>query len=291
MKSIGLRVAFHKEGAREAAAQLARLLVERGVEVRARADAIEWIGEEVAAGDDEFVARSDLVIALGGDGTFLETARLVAPRQTPLLGVYLSGMGFLTETHMPILAEALDRVLSGDYEIEERMMLSASVIGEADEAPTIGGLLCLNDIVIRRDIPSHILESSVDVDGKFVANYRGDGVIIATPTGSTAYSLSAGGPVVHPDVDALLVTPLCAHTLNIRPLIIPPDSRVTLRVIEGHHPDHSVFLFADGRAGCPLTPQQTVTVSRAAFRARFVRLWPGTFYDRLRQKLHWGAEI
>lgn len=288
MNTVGLVVAFHKAEAAPVAREAVAMLRARGVVVRVEAGGAETFGPGVEAGDMEFVAGADLVIVFGGDGTFLGTVRKVAPRGKPVLGVYVSGFGFLTEITAEELPSALERLVRGEYEVEERMMLSAGV---QRERSSVAELLAMNDITIRRCSAGGMIDCRVWVDGTFIANYRGDGLIAATPTGSTAYSLSAEGPVVHPALEAIVLTPLCLHTLNIRPLVIPPSGELRVELASDRPTPPEVLCDADAQEQVALRPGDTVIVRRAPHVARFVRLSRSTFYDRLRQKLRWGAEI
>ncbi len=288
MNSVGLIVAEHKPEALPAAAEAARWFLQNGVAVRMERSAAEACGGKVEVGDEEFVVQAEMVIVFGGDGTFLGTARKVAPLGKPLLGVYVSGFGFLTEISANGLRDALQRLLRGEYEIEERIMLAAEVCPRNRPREN---LLAMNDITIRRSSVGGMLDCRVSVDENFVANYRGDGLIVCTPTGSTAYSLSADGPVVHPSLEAIVLTPLCLHTLNIRPLVIPATAELTVEVVRERPRPPDVFCDADAQQQVPLRPGDRVTIRRAEHSARFVRMARGTFYDRLRQKLRWGAEI
>lgn len=296
LETVGLEVALHKRRAAERARDLVDALQARGMDVRVNARIGSEIGGKVALVSESELVRADLVIVLGGDGSFLRCARLAAPVGTPLLGVYMGGFGFLTETNAELLHSQLDAIAAGQFEVEERMMLDASfdqhgaMPAAADPSPTT--CLALNDIVVHRGAVGGLLECRVAVDGQEVGEYRGDGLVVATPTGSTAYSLAAGGPVVQPDLECLIITPMCLHTLNIRPLVVNPGRSIRIELApDGLPRGASATVTADGQAVGDLCDGSSLTVTRSKYKARLVKLGEGTFIDRLRQKLRWGAEI
>lgn len=230
----------------------------------------------------EMVERADCLIVLGGDGTLLHSARLAAPFGVPIFGVNLGRLGFLTEVDIPHIHLALERLLTGQYTIEERMMLEAGVIREGQPYEPVTGL---NDAVITKGGFARLIVLDTFVDGQHYNTYHADGVIVATPTGSTAYSLSAGGPLVVPDLDLMVVTPICPHALWARPLVIAAGSevRVTLLSRQGE-----VMLTMDGQHGMRLTYGDIVKVRRAEHRAKFIKLNNRTFFNILREKLKEG---
>ena len=222
----------------------------------------------------------DAVIVLGGDGTFLSVTR-GCPTGVPVAGVNLGTLGFLTE-HAPARTFALlDEVLSGQIEVELRERLLVEVAGGSGER----AYQVLNDVVITKAALARIVTIAVDVDGEFLTRYRGDGLILATPTGSTAYNLSAGGPIVHPGLSSLLITPICSHTLTDRPLAVPLTSRVRACLEAG---EAEVYLTLDGQRGFPFSPGMSVTVSRSSEPLSLVRERSSSFFSILHQKLKWG---
>lgn len=231
----------------------------------------------------ELVSRSDCLMILGGDGTLLSSARLAAPSRVPVFGVNMGRLGFLTEVDVPNLFKALKLLLDGEYYIEERMMLEASVIRNKKTSPPLTGL---NDAVITKGGFARLIRLDTTVDRRHFNSYHADGVIIATPTGSTAYSLSAGGPLVVPELDLLIFTPICPHALWARPLVIPPDSevQVSLQSSQGE-----VMLTVDGQLGMHLEHGDIVRVKKSLCRARFIKLNNQTFFDILREKFKEGA--
>jgi len=286
MTTIGVmvnttRLREHREMAAPARAALDALLHQ--------ADTV-WVNEEAARmldvahsgrPEEDLAQRADLLIVFGGDGTILRAARLAAARGTPILGVNMGGFGFLAEVGTTDFADALPELLGGRYHLDERMMLQADV--ERHDAPQ--SLLALNDMVVTKSGIARVLRLRVSVNGEHLASYPADGVIVATPTGSTAYSLSAGGPILDPRVQALVITPICPHTFNSRAVVVAGDDVVAVEVAS---PDPEATLTVDGRVGVTLTAVRRVVVRRAAQRTRFIRLGDTSFYGILRTKLAWG---
>jgi NAD+ kinase len=226
-------------------------------------------------------AQADFLIVLGGDGTLLSVARTVGELDVPILGVNVGDLGFLTATTLDEMLPALDTFLKGGMVIEERMMLVARVVRNG---ALVGESLALNDAVIMKSAMSRIINLSVGVEGQDATRYRADGLIISTPTGSTAYCLSAGGPIVFPTMDAIILTPICAHTLTNRPIVLPGSHRVEVTLLS----NQEAMLTVDGQVGFGLHQHDVVTVSRAAPRIRLVRFPQKHFFSVLRTKLKWG---
>jgi NAD+ kinase len=224
----------------------------------------------------------DLVVVLGGDGTLMSVARAQA-HQVPILGVNLGSLGFLTEINRGELYNSLVEALAGRFETESRSLVDVEL------SRTSGSSLryrALNDVVVTKSALARIIDLRVEVDRRLVARYRSDGLILSTPTGSTAYNLSAGGPIVFPSLPVILVTPICPHTLSHRPLVIPETSRVEVTL---ETPDEEVYLTVDGQEGTTLEPGDRVCVCSSDSRARLVRISGRSFYDSLRSKLRWGS--
>ena len=235
------------------------------------------------------IARQvDLVIAFGGDGTLLDAAGSVAHAgaDVPLLGVNLGHLGFLTEVGRDELEGALDALVTGKTTVESRLMLNGRV---ERQGTTIVQHLALNDIVVTRGALSRMIEIDVTVGGQFVCHVKADGMIVATATGSTAYNLSAGGPVMHPSVDAIVLTPIAPHTLTYRPIVLSADSSVTLQpAIEPGLSD--IVVTFDGQFGAPLERGDRVIIERAPRQLRLLRTSSRTHFDMLREKLKWGHQ-
>jgi len=223
----------------------------------------------------------DLLIVLGGDGTLLSMARAVGDIGVPILGVNLGGLGFLTATTLDEMLPALDTLLAGGMETEERMMLAA-VLRRGGQA--IGEYLALNDVVITKSAMSRIIDLSVSVGGRHAISYRADGLIISTPTGSTAYNLSAGGPILFPTMDAVVMTPIAPHTLSNRPIAVPGAQRIEVALLV----EQDVMLTMDGQVGVPLRERDVIEVQKAPARIRLVRFPQRDFFSVLRTKLKWG---
>jgi NAD+ kinase len=258
--------------------------------LRDRNVAAAWSSEASALmppADRTVVAREcigddvDLVLVLGGDGTLLAVADSLGQggHDVPILGVNFGSLGFLTEITRPELFTALESAVRGDVELDDRMMLCGRAASSARVA--------LNDIVLTRTAPSRMVDIDVTVGDQFVTSVRSDGLIIATPTGSTAYNLSAGGPVVHPAMDAIVLTPIAPHTLTHRPIVIPAEREVRVRAGSGND-GTEIFLTFDGQHGFALRDGEEVSVTRAPKPIRLVRAANRNYFEVLRKKLKWG---
>ncbi|HEY7511638.1 MAG TPA: NAD(+)/NADH kinase [Vicinamibacteria bacterium] len=230
----------------------------------------------------EVAARADVLVVLGGDGTLLSASHFVE-KPVPVLGVNFGSLGFLTEITMPELFPALEGVLRGDYRAEERRMLRARVVRQ-DEPEVVGDVL--NDVVVTKAALSRIIELEVTVDGLFVTSFRADGLIVSSPTGSTAYNLAAGGPILHPGLAAMVMTPICPHMLSNRPLVIGDESVVEVRLRAAR--EGEVHITFDGQRGFPLDRTDVVTVTRSPRTLRLVKAPDRDYYEVLRSKLKWG---
>src|SRR5271155_6096483 len=231
---------------------------------------------------EEMAGKVDLFIVLGGDGTLLAAARAVHGYKIPILAVNLGGLGFLTSVTLDELYPVLESVLEGKHRTSERMMLDAEIIHHRKPAE----IQCaLNDAVANKAALARMLDFDVAVDGNHVGRYRADGLIVATPTGSTAYSLAAGGPIINPALDAFVITPICPHMLTNRPLVVPDTSRVEIDFVEVSDP---VYITLDGQIGFQLKPQDRVAITQSPDSATFVQSPGKTYFDVLRSKLRWG---
>jgi NAD+ kinase len=230
----------------------------------------------------ELPEHVDLLIVLGGDGTLLSAARLAAERRVPILAVNLGGLGFLTTVSQDELFPILEEIFANKHRISERVMLASEVVRGGS---IIRQQMALNDAVLNKEALARIMDWELRVDGEYVATYKADGLIVATPTGSTAYSLSAGGPIVYPIVDAFVVTPICPHTLTNRPIVIPDSVTIEIGFQSG---ENNAFLTLDGQIGIELTQGDRVVLHRAPNRLRLVRPAKKTYYEILRNKLKWG---
>ena len=228
---------------------------------------------------DELAARSDIVVAMGGDGTILRAARIVGSTCKPILGVNLGRLGFLAGAAPEELEQSLDRLQSGDYEAEDRMALEADLGGRR--------VFALNEIVIEKGVLAHMVQVKTWISDERISSFFGNGLIVATPTGSTSYSLSAGGAILHSSMEALIVTPICPHSLSLRPVVVPGNQTITVQVIAEHT---DIMLTADGQTVAPIAPEEKVTVHRAPFPVRIINLEGLSFYELLRRKLDWSVD-
>lgn len=230
----------------------------------------------------ELPKHCDMIFAFGGDGTILNTAQNVAEKETPILGINLGGLGFLTEVPMPGCDKVFDKILDGDYEIERRSMLRAKIKG--DSTP----LYALNDIVIDRGKFIRVIEIKIDIDKKYLNSYVADGLLISTPTGSTGYSLSSGGPITVPSSQVLIINPISPHSLTNRPVIIPDTSVVEARV-SSEYPEITVA--ADGMEARYYETGAHLIIEKAPFSAHLVKPTGSDFFVLLRSKLNWGEDF
>ncbi len=283
LNRVGLLVAAHKAGIEEAVCTLIALLKSWGKEIVLTPEAAFLCGypKSVPAED---LTKVDLMLALGGDGCVLSAARLAAPHGIPILGVRLGGFGFLAEVELEHIQEALEKVFNGSFWLEERIMLQADLWHNNQ---CLWSAIGLNDVVLLKTPSTPLPLWEVFVNNELLARYPADGVAVATPTGSTAYTLSAGGPILAPDVNALLLMPMYAHTLTLRPLVLSAETVVTVHLLPQRRPVEGEVT-VDGQLNHPFVPHQQIRIFQASTKARIVRLHGSSFYERLRQKLRWG---
>jgi NAD+ kinase len=231
----------------------------------------------------ELGRRAELVVVLGGDGTLLAAARALDAHDIPVLAINLGGLGFLTSFPREELYSALELVLSGKHRISERALLDSTL--ERD-GQVIVRHRALNDVVVNKAALARIMDLDLSLDGHYACSYKADGIIFATPTGSTAYSLSAGGPILYPQVDAVVITPICPHALSNRPLVVPDHLRIDLVIQGGEEP---AFLTVDGQVGVEVKHADRVVVTKARNKLKLVRPPDNFYFDILRAKLKWGA--
>jgi NAD+ kinase len=236
----------------------------------------------ISSSKKEMAAKADLIISLGGDGTLLNIAPLVERPDVPILGVNLGGLGFITEVAADELESVLTQTLEGEYQTEQRMTLEVQVQSKNGKAHRFR---VLNDAVITKGARSRIINLETYVDGEYLCNYRADGLIVSTPTGSTAYSLAAGGPILAPALSAIILTPLCPHTLTNRPIVVPGVAgiQVTLRSF-----GDTVFLSPDGQQGVRLENGDKVEARDYGLPVSLIKLPSRSYYEILREKLKWG---
>jgi len=232
---------------------------------------------------EELAAKCDIIIAFGGDGTFLSVARAVGKSGVPILGVNLGSLGFLAEVRTEELFIRLNDVINGNYDIIERMVLCARLVSKPDKQ-----FFALNDVVIDKGGSLRLIQIETYVDDTFLHTYVTDGLIVATPTGSTAYSLAAGGPIVIPTMKVIIINPLCPHSLTVRPVVVPHNSVV--RAV-ARAENSQVNLIIDGQIGCALKNGDAVEISAADYQVKWIATKQKNFYEVLRTKLNWGKEL
>ena len=290
MTRVGLIAKRGLEAASGVLAELAGWLDARGIQPIFETETAALAGlppDRPTVSRDDLPRECELIVVLGGDGTLIGMAGRIARAgsDVPILGVNFGSLGFLTEITLPELYDSLAATLAGRATLEERAMLATRTIRNDT---VFADHVVLNDIVITKGALSRIIEISVTVGDAPVTRFRADGLIIASPTGSTAYNLAAGGPIVHPAVDAMLLTPIAPHTLTNRPVVIPASSDVHVRPIMEKQDE--VFVTFDGQAGFPLQAHDLVSVRRAARPLRIVKSAKRTYFELLREKLKWGGD-
>ncbi len=258
----------------------------RDVEILLDAESAHLLDAPIGAAlpAHELAARCDLMVVVGGDGTLLHAARATAAHGVPLMGINLGRLGFLADVSPCDIESVLDRILAGEYETDSRAMLQASVLTDQSCGPAYAAL---NDVAIHKWNTARMIEFETYIDGVFVNIQRSDGLIVATPTGSTAYALSGGGPLLDPALDALLLVPICPHDLSNRPLVVPGDRCIEVRV-RGHDQGH-VQVTCDGQTALQLPPEARVRVTRHPDRVRLLHPKGHNHYQIMRAKLHWGG--
>ena len=285
IKRVGLIGNWEKVSARSVVTEAARLVARTGRQVFSDAATAQLAAFKSGVYPDAtaLTAAVDLLLVFGGDGTMLRVANETAGSPTPILGINIGGLGFLTAGSSKEMPLALRRVWNGDFALESRALIE--VTGRAQ-----GKLIhkcALNDFVISRGIDSRLIALEVDVDGEQLTRYRCDGLVVSSPTGSTAYALSAGGAVVHPQAEVFELTPICPHTLSNRSVIVSLNSRIQVKVIS-QRPE--TILSADGQRISELVAEESVTIQRSRHSIRLLRLAGSSFFDTLRRKLHWSGD-
>jgi NAD+ kinase len=282
VKAVGIFSKPNSPPATQLVPKLLHWLAQRGIEARLDNETARYAGLLAGLDRTHVPDGCDLAIVLGGDGTLLSAARAVGSRAIPLLAVNLGGLGFLTSIPIEDLFPQLECCLLGSQEVTRRRMLHVSLMREG---AVVAEYQALNDVVIAKSAIARIVDLEAWAGESFICAYKADGLIISTPTGSTAYSLSAGGPIVYPTVNALCLTPICPHTLTNRPLIVP--SEMPIRIVNKAR-DEDAYLTVDGQVGSPLEGGDTVECAIADFDVLLIRTPDKTFFDVLRQKLKWG---
>jgi len=242
------------------------------------------LGDIEVVDEAELATRANVILAIGGDGTMLHAARRVALHGVPLLGINLGRLGFLTDILPEHALDAIDSILSGDHLAEKRRMLEADLVGDGDRP---GPMIALNDVVLQKRGSSRILDFATWVDGSYVNTHGGDGLVVATPTGSTAYALSCGGPIIQPNLNAIVMVPICPHTLSDRPLVLDPTSVIEVRLHPGT--ETPAFVACDGDEYGRLLPGATLRVRMSEASVTLLHPKDYNYYELLRSKLNWGS--
>ncbi len=288
MKRIGIIAKQNKPEAVTITGRLVEWLQPKGIEVYIE----EGIGRSInpnltspflnAVKKEEIPSHAEMIIVLGGDGTLLSVARLVGSHEVPILGVNLGGLGFLTEIRLEELYRVLERVIQGDFVTDERVVFHAAVIRRGER---LAEFIVLNDAVINKGALARIIDLETTINGEYLTTFKSDGLIISTPTGSTAYNLSAGGPIVYPSLHCIIITPICPHTLTNRPIMIPDD--VEVRAILKSK-QQEVILTLDGQQGFVLEFGDVVEVKKAEGKILLIKSPYRHYFEVLREKLKWG---
>lgn len=280
MLTVGVFPNIRKKNMIKVAKSLVTWFEDRAYRVKLSMEVAELLDMSYLSADPaELTSKIDVAVTLGGDGTLLGVARLVAQHKIPILGINMGHVGFLTEVELGDLFTDLECFHNKEYDIDVRMMLEAKVIRNEK---VLTEFLALNDIVITKGPFARLIRLKTYANEAYVDTYPADGLIISTPTGSTAYSLSAGGPIIRPDMNLLLLTPICPHTLHSRSIILSQDDVIKVIVL-ADHPE--VMLTVDGQEGYKLLPKDTVIVNKSSFSTRLIRIKKRSFYDLLRKKL------
>ncbi len=282
LKKVGIYAKTNHPDAEQIAVEICNRFKTEQIEVLLEDSLAEQIGQVNGYAGEEIPAQVDLIIVLGGDGTLISVARLIGDRNVPIVGVNLGRLGFLTEVTRDELPEMLERLISGNYQVSDRMMLDAT-IHRNDRV--VGKFTVLNDIVINKGALARIIDMETSVDGRHLTSYKADGLIVSTPTGSTGYNLAAGGPIIYPDINSLLITPICPHMLTNRPIMVWSRSVIEIKV---NFEDDVVFFTGDGQVGRKLLPGDRVEVRRSESRTRLVSSPSKDYFEILRTKLNWG---
>jgi NAD+ kinase len=283
MERVGVIAKIHTPGIREILKELNQWLTERHVQVFFDQRTAKLLDEPKEVHSKvKIPSLVELIIVLGGDGTLLSVARLIESNNVPILGINLGSLGFLTEVTLDEMYFSLEQIQNNEFTTTQRLLLKAYVSRE--EEP-IAEYSALNDVVITKSALARIIDLQTCINGQYMTTYKADGLIIGTPTGSTAYNLAAGGPIVHPNIQALLMTPICPHTLTNRPIVLPDTSIISI-TLKSENED--VFLTLDGQVGFALRYQDTVQIKKANHMISLISPPERNYFEVLRTKLRWG---
>lgn len=288
IRRVGIIVKPHQPDALQTVCGAVEWLAQRGIAVAGTADLErERIEHQTGCAvesfpTDQLAANVDLMIVLGGDGTMIATARMLGDCEVPVLGVNYGGLGYLAEFRIEELYTALESILAGNYRVDTRVMLAVELLRGTEE---VTRNRVLNDVVINKSALARIIEIEAYLNDQFVNSFRADGLIVSTPTGSTAYNLSAGGPVIYPSMNAVVITPICPFTLSNRPIVVPDDAEIELRL---KTEEEDVSLTLDGQVGFPLQCQDRVRIRKSRSTFKLVQPMNRNYFEVLRDKLRWG---
>ncbi|HYY56896.1 MAG TPA: NAD(+)/NADH kinase [Pyrinomonadaceae bacterium] len=288
IRRVGVVVKPHQQDALKTICQLVEWLARRGIKLvggpEIEAERIEHeTGCSVETVESDSLGQSiDLMVVLGGDGTMIATARMMGDAEVPVLGINYGSLGYLAEFKMEEMFPALEAILLGQYRLDPRVMLAAELF-RGDEQLLHNRVL--NDVVINKSALARIIEIEANLNSQFVNSFRADGLIVSTPTGSTAYNLSAGGPVIYPSMNAVVITPICPFTLSNRPIVVPDDALIELCL---KTPDEEVALTLDGQVGFPMKEGDRVLIRKSRTTFNLVQPTSRNYFEVLRDKLRWG---
>lgn len=282
IKHVGVVVKPNHAEAWQTACELAAWLKKRDIKLIGKALEEAEICPVEEVGVEEFQERADLIVVLGGDGTMIAAARLLGKREIPVLGVNYGSLGYLTEFRIEEMFPALENILAGSYELDRRVMLKAEHWRGAE---MLASGRVLNDVVINKSVLARIIEIEVKLNGQYVNSFRADGLIVATPTGSTAYNLSAGGPIVYPSMNAVVLTPICPFTLTNRPIVTPDTAEIELHLMTEAE---GVVLTLDGQIGYQMQTGDCAVIRKSEMSFNLVQPPNRNYFDVLRNKLKWG---
>ena len=282
IKKVAILVKPEDPQAYKTGQEVSAWLKQRGIEVIGEPLVLTKIADSNSPIAIEAGAGADLIVVLGGDGTMISAARLVENREIPVIGINYGGLGYLTEFRIEEIYDALETVLRGEFVAEDRAMLDVEHLNGNDTS--LRGRV-LNDVVINKTVLARIIEIDVSLNGEFVNSFRADGLIIGTPTGSTAYNLSAGGPIIHPSVSSVVITPICPVTLTNRPLVVSDDSEIEVCL---RNESDGVMLTLDGQVGAPMKLNDRLRIRKSKTSFKLIRPTNRNYFDVLRSKLKWG---
>ncbi len=283
MNNIAIVVKPHAEKVADITKTICDYLTSVGKNVLLEERTASVLGYDHFASHDEIKNKADLLIVLGGDGTLISSNRIISGKNIPILGINLGRLGFLTETKVDEAMDTVKKVLSGKYKYDNRMKLYSEIFNNGEK---VFETEVINDIVINKGALARIIDIEVSIDGQFVNIYRADGLIISTPTGSTAYTLAAGGPIIYPTLNSIIITPICPHSLTHRPIVIHDDSEIKVRVINN---DEKVFITYDGQIGRKMSLNEEIYIRKSHQPVKLIVSQKRNYFALLKEKLGWGS--